>query len=196
MVVRDDAEIHLWQADRRPVARSRRPRRPTGALGGGDVPRRHGRCRVHVDDVDALHAEAGRHRGWLRRPTPAARWTPVSARGSSRRSTETGTCWTFFRSTGYLSSRDIRRSASGLPPVWQVGQYCRLESAKRHLAHGVAADRAGLAGAAVHREVGLLLALELAGGQPARPLDRVAEDVADRVVQGLQLVVGRGCWPA
>ena len=25
---------------------------------------------------------------------------------------------------------DIRRSASGLPPVWQVGQYCRLESAK------------------------------------------------------------------
>ena len=25
---------------------------------------------------------------------------------------------------------DMRRSASGLPPVWQVGQYCRLESAK------------------------------------------------------------------
>jgi hypothetical protein len=24
----------------------------------------------------------------------------------------------------YLSSRDNRRSASGLPPVWQVGQYC------------------------------------------------------------------------
>ena len=29
----------------------------------------------------------------------------------------------------YLSSLLIRRSASGLPPVWQVGQYCRLESA-------------------------------------------------------------------
>src|SRR5689334_8235135 len=31
---------------------------------------------------------------------------------------------------GYLSRRDIRRSASGLPPVWQVGQYCSEESAK------------------------------------------------------------------
>ncbi len=30
----------------------------------------------------------------------------------------------------YLSSRDRRRSASGLPPVWQVGQYCSAESAK------------------------------------------------------------------
>ena len=30
----------------------------------------------------------------------------------------------------YLSSRDSRRSASGLPPVWQVGQYCSEESAK------------------------------------------------------------------
>src|SRR5688572_15564916 len=29
----------------------------------------------------------------------------------------------------YLSRRDNRRSAKGLPPVWQVGQYCRLESA-------------------------------------------------------------------
>ena len=28
-----------------------------------------------------------------------------------------------------MSSFLIRRSASGLPPVWQVGQYCRLESA-------------------------------------------------------------------
>src|SRR5262250_1251011 len=28
-----------------------------------------------------------------------------------------------------LSSRDMRRSASGLPPVWQVGQYCNEESA-------------------------------------------------------------------
>src|SRR4029079_17388377 len=30
----------------------------------------------------------------------------------------------------YLSKRDIRRSARGLPPVWQVGQYCSDESAK------------------------------------------------------------------
>ncbi len=29
----------------------------------------------------------------------------------------------------YLSSLDIRRSASGLPPVWQVGQYCSDVSA-------------------------------------------------------------------
>src|SRR6516162_7910911 len=29
----------------------------------------------------------------------------------------------------YLSRRDRRRSASGLPLVWQVGQYCRAESA-------------------------------------------------------------------
>src|SRR5438045_2241927 len=29
----------------------------------------------------------------------------------------------------YLSRRDRRRSASGLPPVWQVGQYCSEESA-------------------------------------------------------------------
>lgn len=29
---------------------------------------------------------------------------------------------------GYFSSRDIRRSASGLPPVWQVAQYWSEES--------------------------------------------------------------------
>src|SRR6202050_1213975 len=29
----------------------------------------------------------------------------------------------------YLSRRDRRRSARGLPPVWQVGQYWRAESA-------------------------------------------------------------------
>src|SRR3954451_16883562 len=39
----------------------------------------------------------------------------------------------FLRHDGapaHLSNLDIRRSASGLPPVWQVGQYCRDESAK------------------------------------------------------------------
>src|ERR671916_523858 len=30
--------------------------------------------------------------------------------------------------TRYLSSLDSRRSASFLPPVWQVGQYCSDES--------------------------------------------------------------------
>src|SRR6185437_16024851 len=30
----------------------------------------------------------------------------------------------------YFSRRDRRRSASGLPPVWQVGQYWSEESAK------------------------------------------------------------------
>ena len=76
---------------------------------------------------------------------------------------------------GYFSSRDIRRSASGLPPVWQVGQYCSEESAEGHLADRVAADRAGLAGAAVHAQPGLLLRLQLARGQPAGALDRVVQ---------------------
>src|ERR1700734_931532 len=31
--------------------------------------------------------------------------------------------------TAHFSSRDSRRSASGLPPVWHVGQYCSAESA-------------------------------------------------------------------
>jgi hypothetical protein len=29
---------------------------------------------------------------------------------------------------GHFSRRDIRRSASCLPPVWQVGQYCNDRS--------------------------------------------------------------------
>ena len=29
----------------------------------------------------------------------------------------------------YFSNRDSTRSASGLPPVWQVGQYWNVESA-------------------------------------------------------------------
>src|SRR5213080_1296531 len=33
------------------------------------------------------------------------------------------------QAAGYLSRRDRRRSASGLPPVWQVGQYWSAESA-------------------------------------------------------------------
>src|SRR3954466_12192540 len=43
----------------------------------------------------------------------------------------------------HLRSLDIRRSASGFPPVWQVGQYCSEESAKEtsrtvspHTGHG------------------------------------------------------------
>src|SRR5271165_5915164 len=34
-----------------------------------------------------------------------------------------------MRPDGYLSRRDRRRSARGLPPVWQVGQYWSAESA-------------------------------------------------------------------
>ena len=37
----------------------------------------------------------------------------------------------------YFSSLDIRRSAKGLPPVWQPGQYCNEESAKDTSATGV-----------------------------------------------------------
>ena len=47
------------------------------------------------------------------------RYTPVGARplkGQGR--------------GGYFSSFESRRSARGLPPVWQVGQYCSAESAK------------------------------------------------------------------
>ena len=42
----------------------------------------------------------------------------ASTPGPSRAGGVVGRC--------YFSSRDRRRSARGLPPVWQVGQYCRL----------------------------------------------------------------------
>src|SRR3954447_2509419 len=51
------------------------------------------------------------------------------------------------------------------------------------LADGVPAHRAGLPGLGVHGEMGLLLALELAGGQPAGALDRVAQGDPDGVVE-------------
>jgi len=48
-----------------------------------------------------------------------------------------------MRRTDHLSRRESRRSASGLPPVWHVGQYCNEESAKAtsrtvspHTGHG------------------------------------------------------------
>src|SRR5690242_14897386 len=63
------------------------------------------------------------------------------------------------------------RLAAGLA----VGTVLEARVGERDLAHHVAAHGAGLAGAPVHREVALLLALELAGGQPARPVDGVAE---------------------
>src|SRR3546814_5642553 len=41
-----------------------------------------------------------------------------------------GTCMgPSLRSAAHLRNLLVRRSASGFPPVWQVAQYCRLESA-------------------------------------------------------------------
>src|SRR3954447_7741190 len=56
------------------------------------------------------------------------------------------------------------------------------------LADDVAADRALLTGAPVHGEVGLLLALQLTGRQPARPGDSVAELVLDGGVETVELL--------
>src|SRR5258708_3207957 len=60
-----------------------------------------------------------------------------------------------------------------------------LESrvAERHLANGVAADRAGFTLAAVHSQAALLLSLQVAEGQSPRPLDRVRERPDDHVVE-------------
>ena len=89
----------------------------------------------------------------------------------------------------HFSSRLIRRSASGLPPVWQVGQYCRLESAK--LTSRTVSPQTGHVSPVrpCTARLRLLLALQLARRQPARAVDGVAEDGADRVVQRLQLGV-------
>ena len=62
------------------------------------------------DDLPPDRADARRNQGVRRRPGHAR----------VRR---------FELSAAYFSSRDSTRSASGLPPVWHVGQYCRLESA-------------------------------------------------------------------
>ena len=84
---------------------------------------------------------------------------------------------------GHLSSFDIRRSASGLPPVWQVAQYCSDVSAKRHLAHDVAALRARLARAGVHPHAGALGVLELLRRLARRGLDRLGERLAQGGIQ-------------
>ena len=122
---------------RRPWSWSATPSaQPTRRLGRrGRRERRHQpRHRAAVPDLSRA-ARRGAAAAELRRHRPARAPLPRSA---GARPATSGAC-------------DIRRSASGLPPVWQVAQYCRLESAKRHLADGVTAHRAGLAGAAVHR---------------------------------------------
>src|SRR3954452_4068799 len=84
----------------------------------------------------------------------------------------------------------------GQPPVGQRlaaglagGAVLQARVSEGYLAHGVAAHRALLSSAAVHRHVRLLLALQLAGGQSAGALHGVGEDVTDRGVQGLELGV-------
>src|SRR4051794_23631647 len=59
-----------------------------------------------------------------------------------------------------------------------------------HFADRVPAHGAGQTGPAVHGEVALLLALELRRGKPAGPLDSLAEDGPDRLVQGLEVLAG------
>src|SRR6185437_1585287 len=91
----------------RPNAASRRHRAPPRAAA----------------DADALtDAGAGRNEGRRRRPRSPGVAADASVERASRREGR--------RSRRYLSRRDSRRSARGLPPVWQVGQYWRAESAK------------------------------------------------------------------
>ena len=75
-------------------------------------------------------------------------------------------------SWAHFNSLDSRRSANGFPPVWQVGQYCRLESANDTSRTTSPHTGQVSPGPAVHGQVGLLLALELAGGQPPGALRR------------------------
>jgi catechol 2,3-dioxygenase-like lactoylglutathione lyase family enzyme len=59
VVVRDDAEIHLWQADDdRWRGRADLAARPVRS-GAETFLAGTASCRVHVDDVEALHAELG-----------------------------------------------------------------------------------------------------------------------------------------
>src|SRR5699024_2663709 len=59
-----------------------------------------------------------------------------------------------------------------------------------HLAHDVAADRAGLAGPAVDPHPGALGVLELPGRLAGGRGDRVGQSRAQGVVEGVDLVVG------
>ena len=57
------------------------------------------------------------------------RAAPSRGRGAKERDA-TGVLRKRPAAAHYFSSRDSRRSASGRPPVWQVGQYCSEESLK------------------------------------------------------------------
>ena len=90
---------------------------------------------------------------------------------------------------------DIRRSARGLPPVWQVAQYCRLESAKLTSRTVSPQTGQGWPVRPCTAQVGLLLALELAGrqaGRSARPRRRATVRIASYRVCSSSLVEAAG----
>ena len=90
----------------------------------------------------------------------------------------------------YFSSRDIRRSASGLAAGLARRAVRSAESA-RDLADRVAAHRARLADLAVHPQARLLLFFQVAGGQSVRPPDGLAQRAHDHRVQRLDLLGGQ-----
>ncbi len=119
--------------------------------------------------------------------------------GRSRRQHEarTARCCAIWpnalRTAYYFSSRDRRRSASGLPPVWQVGQYCSDESANDTSRTVSPQTGHGWPVAAVHPQVRLLLGLQLAriefGGPPnGVPQCRLHGFVEDRHLVGGEAV--------
>ena len=100
---------------------ARRPCRPRGSARpaprrAGSAPRPAGCAR----SPRRVRAPTRRARGRRARRAPRAAGRDAADRDGRDAVHQVGP---------HLSSLLIRRSASGLPPVWQVGQYCRLESA-------------------------------------------------------------------
>ena len=96
----------------------------------------------------------------------------------------------------HLSSLDIRRSASGLPPVWQVAQYCRLESANE--TSRTMSPQTGHF-SPVRPWTARWDFFSPLSSLAARPRERSTASprtLADRVVQRLQLVVVEAVAPA
>ena len=83
----------------------------------------------------------------------------------------------------YLTSRDMRRSASTLPPVWHCGQYVDLVRLVAHAPQRLAAARARRSVARVHLEVVAELRLRQPARASAFALEAVAITVADGVEQ-------------
>ena len=91
----------------------------------------------------------------------------------------------------YLSSRDSRRSASGLPPVWQVGQYCSDESANETSRMVSPHTGQGCPVRACTRRPLFFSPFRSAAARPGRAFHGVAQRGLDRVVQDRHVVRGQ-----